>query len=186
MYKTGKVTRRPDGAATTGLVEWIDLNVWLLDHYFIMAKSKRTDDGSTRYPISRRPIPLELLRVSGWSDPPERKSRGLRTVTGLVERNASDPYTHPPGGPGTDDRIVFPITITALGRNGGTVTLCVESDKARLEWKAKFEEAIGMQMARLEATRVFELSAMCDKHFGGDLEAINGVSHSPAASDAKR
>lgn len=190
LYKAGKVTRRPDGAASTGLVEWIDLNVWLLDHYFIMAKSgKRGDDQTTRYTISRKPVPLELLRVTGWTDAPERKGRGLKTVTGLVERNASDPYTHPPGGHGNDDRIVFPITITGLGKYGGTVTLCVESDRVRLEWKAKFEEAIGMRMARLEATRVFELSAMCDQTFGGAGSAattgtdttVHGVSLLPCS-----
>lgn len=169
------MVRKPDGGTT--LSEWTELNVMLFDHYFVMTKMKRIDDTNVRYHTWRTPIVLELIRVTGFNEPSERKSRGLRNITGTLgqnsglERGNSDPYSHPQ--PSTvagnaapqDDRSLFPITIHSLGRYAYSVTLYVDSERSRQTWKTKFEEAIGMRMQILDTYKVFDLHPMTDQTF---------------------
>ncbi|OAW00133.1 hypothetical protein PTTG_08077 [Puccinia triticina 1-1 BBBD Race 1] len=174
---SGKMLRKPEGG--TGLSEWSELHVMLFDHYFLMTKIKRQDEYNQRYHLSRPPVMLELMRVTGFNDPCERKSRGLRTITGTLgsngglERGNSDPYSGSPvgagGGPGgavaADDRWLFPITVQSLGRNSYSCTMYVDSERLRLVWKAKFEEAIGLRLQILDSYKVFDLYPMTDQTF---------------------
>ncbi|KAA1112697.1 hypothetical protein PGT21_006695 [Puccinia graminis f. sp. tritici] len=174
---SGKMLRKPEGG--TGLSEWSELQVMLFDHYFLMTKVKRLDEHNQRYHLSRPPVMLELMRVTGFNDPCERKSRGLRTITGTLgsngglERGNSDPYSASPVGPGgsaagtpaADDRWLFPITVQSLGRNSYSSTMYVDSERLRLVWKAKFEEAIGLRLQILDSFKVFDLYPMTDQTF---------------------
>ncbi|KAI7943871.1 hypothetical protein MJO28_011399 [Puccinia striiformis f. sp. tritici] len=101
----GKMLRKPEGGAA-GLSEWSEQHVILFDNYFIMSKVKRIDENNQRYHLTRPPVMLELMRVTGFNDPCERRARGLRTITGTLannlERGNSDPYTSnssPSNGP---------------------------------------------------------------------------------------
>lgn len=179
LIYSGKVVRKPEGS--TGLSEWTELNVMLFDHYFLMTKMKRVDDTNVRYQIWRQPIMLELLRVSGFNEPYERKSRGLRNIAGNLgggggssqglERGNSDPtgnhqVNYATMNPNQDDRtLLFPFTIHSLGRQSYSMVFYLESERLRQTWKSKFEEAIGMRNQILETFKVFDLHPMTDQTF---------------------
>ena len=59
-----------------------------------------------------------------------------------------------------DARAVYPCTIHHNGRLGGSYTLYTETSQARLEWKAKLEEAIGLRKAVQESNKVFEVGTL--------------------------
>ncbi|PLW29207.1 hypothetical protein PCASD_14619 [Puccinia coronata f. sp. avenae] len=187
---SGKMLRKPEGG--TGLSEWPELHAMLFDHYFLLTKVKRIDEHTHRYHLARPPVMLELMRVTGFNDPCERKSRGLRTITGTLgsngglERGNSDPYssssasggaTGGAGGPLASDSL-FPITIQSLGRNSYSSTMYVETDGLRLSWKTKFEEAIGLRMQILDSFKVFDLYPMTDQTFAASGSV---ASHSSGA-----
>lgn len=184
---SGKMLRKPEGG--TGLSEWPELHAMLFDHYFLLTKVKRIDEHTHRYHLARPPVMLELMRVTGFNDPCERKSRGLRTITGTLgsngglERGNSDPYSSSPAsgsapggssGPPAPDAL-YPITIQSLGRNSYSSTMYVETDALRLSWKVKFEEAIGLRMQILDSFKVFDLYPMTDQTFA----ASGGVAYQP-------
>jgi len=184
---SGKMLRKPEGG--TGLSEWPELHAMLFDHYFLLTKVKRIDEQTHRYHLARPPVMLELMRVTGFNDPCERKSRGLRTITGTLgsngglERGNSDPYSSSPAsgsapggssGPPAPDAL-YPITIQSLGRNSYSSTMYVETDALRLSWKAKFEEAIGLRMQILDSFKVFDLYPMTDQTFA----ASGSVAYQP-------
>ena len=76
-----------------------------------------------------------------------------------------------------DARAVFPCTIHHNGRLGGLYTLYAESAQARLEWKAKLEEAIGLRKVVQESNKVFEVETLSlDTFFAPTLMANAGPS----------
>jgi hypothetical protein len=81
---------------------------------------------------------------------------------------------HTEGGPSpgsgvpdsaSDSRLVYPCTIHYNGRLGGLYTLYTESQQARLEWKQKLDEAIGLRKVVQESNKVFELEALSTDTF---------------------
>ncbi|KAH9810846.1 CNH domain-containing protein [Melampsora americana] len=203
LVYSGKVVRKPEGS--TGLSEWTELNVMLFDHYFLMTKMKKVDDTNVRYQIWRQPIMLELLRVSGFNEPYERKSRGLRNITGTLggggggssqglERGNSDPtgnhqVNYASMNSNQDDRtLLFPFTIHSLGRQSYSVVFYLESERLRQSWKAKFEEAIGMRNQILETFKVFDLHPMTDQtfaaahHSGSNSNSLTGPNQNGSGS----
>ncbi|RKP33382.1 CNH domain-containing protein, partial [Dimargaris cristalligena] len=104
-------------------VETTEINCFLLDHMFFMAKRKKgKENGSIEYKIFKRPIPLELLTVNC----PDEQSE----VNGTVGAGAS-PAT-PTASSGAAGG--FPIILTHLGRRGGTHTFYASSFAERREW----------------------------------------------------
>lgn len=59
-----------------------------------------------------------------------------------------------------DSRAVYPCTIHHNGRMGGLNTFYAETSAARLEWKAKLEEAIGLRKVVQESNKVFEIETL--------------------------
>jgi len=59
-----------------------------------------------------------------------------------------------------DSRAVYPCTIHHNGRMGGLNTVYAETSVARLEWKAKLEEAIGLRKVVQESNKVFEIETL--------------------------
>ncbi|WAQ87976.1 hypothetical protein PtA15_9A101 [Puccinia triticina] len=89
IYSSGKMLRKKDGGS--GLGEWSEVFVVLFDHYFVMLKEKK-DDGQARprYHIVEQPIRTEFLKLSGLTQPPEKRSRRLKNLTdGLRGHNAT-------------------------------------------------------------------------------------------------
>jgi len=59
-----------------------------------------------------------------------------------------------------DPRAVYPCTIHHNGRLGGLYTLYAQTAQARLEWKVKLEEAIGLRKVVQESNKVFEVETL--------------------------
>ncbi|KAH8924026.1 Dbl-like domain-containing protein [Atractiella rhizophila] len=161
LFHRGTLLRKPDGA----LGDWTELHVILFDNYFVMTKPREQRDGKTKFYVSRRAIPLELLQPLNFSESASVRTAGLRGVipgssTTGTERNPSDPY------PGNEDKSVYPLTFRYLGRHGEVFTLHADTKDARAEWQKKVQEAIAFRQEMLDASKVFTLYAMSDKTFG--------------------
>ncbi|KAI0292306.1 Dbl-like domain-containing protein [Russula brevipes] len=141
LIYTGKLLRQPD----TG-----ELFVLLFDNYFVMTKPKEKD-GVTKYHVNRRPIPLDLLTLANFTDPPTQRGTGYYVALGVEIRlmhNQTPRY--PEAVP--DARVVHPCTILHAGRLGGLYTVYADSSQARAEWKDKLQEAIGLRKVVQEST----------------------------------
>ncbi|KAL5513096.1 TUS1 [Sanghuangporus vaninii] len=165
LIYTGKLLRQPDtGFEWSG---WTELFVLLFDNYLVMTKPKEKD-GITKYHVNRRPIPLDLLNLVNFTDPPTQRSKGI--LGGLRGGDRS-------GGPGqevivangtpseNDARWVFPCTIHHNGRLGGLWTVYAETAQARSEWKQKLDEALVLRKVVTDANKVFEIETLSSETF---------------------
>jgi len=118
LIHTGKLLQQRETGF--GWNRWTELFILLFDNYFVMTKPKERD-GVKKYQVYQQPIPLGSLTLASFTDPPVQC--GSRLL------------------PFGRTKTVYPCTISD-SRLGGLHTLFAESPEARLEWKAKFEEAI--------------------------------------------
>ncbi|ESK85040.1 signal transducer [Moniliophthora roreri MCA 2997] len=181
LIHTGKLLRQPEG----GLNGWSELFVLLFDNYLVMTKA-REKDGVTKFYVNRRPIPLDLLTLVNFTDPPTQRGAGLlRNLRGERHNtsNNTDLNTlRPPDNTLTtvmsntsgvstnastlnDARSVFPCTIHHNGRMGGAYILYAESAQVRAEWKNKLEEAMGLRRVVQESNKVFEIETLSTDTF---------------------
>ncbi|KAL4062545.1 CNH domain-containing protein [Scleroderma citrinum] len=176
LIHAGKVLRQPDtGFEWSG---WTELFVLLFDNYLVLTKPKEKD-GVTKYHVNRRPIPLDLLNLASFSDPPTQRSTSILRL-GLGGNKHTDdrggPSTPGSGAPDSagDSRLVYPCTIHYSGRLGGLYTLFTESQQGRAEWKQKLEEALGLRKVVQESNKVFEMEPLStDTFFVPTLSASN-------------
>ncbi|KAF8141438.1 CNH domain-containing protein [Boletus edulis] len=165
LVHAGKLLRQPEtGFEWNG---WTELFVLLFDNYLVLTKTKEKD-GVTKYYVNRRPIPLDLLNLTSFLDPPTQRSTGiLRLGLGNRHGDSAAPATPGSGMPdsATDSRLVYPCTIHYSGRLGGLYTLFTESPQARVEWKQKLEEAIGLRKVVQESNKVFEMEPLSTDTF---------------------
>ncbi|KAG2345927.1 Dbl homology domain-containing protein [Suillus weaverae] len=165
LIHAGKLLRQPDtGFEWNG---WTELFVLLFDNYLVMTKTKEKD-GLTKYNVNRRPIPLDLLTLASFTDPPTQRSTSiLRLGLGGGNRHVEGGPTPGGGAPDTanDSRLVYPCTIHYNGRLGGLHTLFTESQQARAELKQKLDEAIGLRKVVQESNKVFELEPLSTDTF---------------------
>ncbi|KAJ3915019.1 CNH domain-containing protein [Lentinula edodes] len=149
LIHTGRLLRQPDGGLEWS--GWSELFVLLFDNYLVMTKARAKDD-ITKYFVNRRPIPLDLLTLVNFTDPPTQRGAGLlRNLRGDTSR--------------TDSRSVYPCTIHHNGRMGGNYILYAESASARSEWKEKLEEAVGLRKVVQESNKVFEIETLSSDTF---------------------
>ncbi|KAJ7282099.1 Dbl domain-containing protein [Mycena rebaudengoi] len=147
LIHAGKLLRQPDGSLEWS--GWSELFVVLFDNYVVMTKPKERD-GITKYHVNRRPIPLDLLTLVNFTDPPTQRGAGL------LRQSARGQHHHSAG----DARAVYPWTIHHNGRLGGPYILYSESAQSRTEWKQKLEEAIGIRKVVQESNKVFEVETL--------------------------
>ncbi|KAH9957981.1 Dbl-like domain-containing protein [Lactifluus volemus] len=162
LIYTGKLLRQPDtGFEWSG---WSELFVLLFDNYLVMTKLKEKD-GITKYHVNRRPIPLDLLTLANFTDPPTQRGIGLLRGFGGGKDAAqvNTPGVNPE--PVTDSRAVYPCTILHTGRLGGLYTVYAESTQARSDWKEKLQEAIGLRKVVQESNKVFEVETLSSDTF---------------------
>lgn len=119
----------------------------------------------------KQPIPLDLLTLTSFSDPPTQRTagllRGLRGGGG-GSAHAESPYSASPNadpGNSADSRAVYPCTIHHNGRVGGLYVLYAETAAIRSEWKSKLEEAIGLRRVVQESNKVFETEVLSSETF---------------------
>ncbi|KAI9621530.1 hypothetical protein KEM48_007663 [Puccinia striiformis f. sp. tritici PST-130] len=90
IYSSGQMLRKKDGGS--GLGEWSEVFVVLFDHYFVMLKEKKEDGHPRpRYHIVEQPIRTEFLKISGLTQPPEKRSRRLKTITDGLRGHGATP-----------------------------------------------------------------------------------------------
>ncbi|KAJ7308583.1 Dbl-like domain-containing protein [Mycena albidolilacea] len=157
LIHAGKLLRQPESGRT-----WNEVYVLLFDNYLVMTKPKEKE-GITKYSVVRRPIPLDLLTLVNFTDPPAQRSTGLlRNLRG--ERNVGGESGSVAEGP-ADSRSIFPCTIHHNARAGGSHILYAESAQARAEWQQKLEEALGLRRVVQESNKVFELEMLSTDTF---------------------
>ncbi|THG98759.1 hypothetical protein EW026_g3491 [Hermanssonia centrifuga] len=162
LIHTGKLLRQPDsGFEWSG---WTELFVLLFDNYLVMTKPKERD-GITKYQVYRRPIPLDLLTLANFTDPPVQRNTGILRPRLRGGEKHDQPSPNPAGSSAspetaTDARAVYPCTIHHNGRLGGLWTIFADSSQARNEWKQKLEEAIGLRKVVQESNKVFEVETL--------------------------
>jgi len=183
LIHTGKLLRQPDGGFEWS--GWTELFVLLFDNYLVMTKAKEKENGM-KYQVYRRPIPLDLLTLATFTDPPTQRNagilrRGNRGTTDKHDQNSPYPSaaSNSPDT-ATDSRAVYPCTIHHNGRLGGLWTLFADTAQARNEWKQKLEEAIGLRKVVQESNKVFEVETLSADTFlvpslltGGTTQAWN-------------
>lgn len=160
LIHTGKLLRQPEnGFDITG--GWSELFVLLFDNYLVMTK-QREKDGVIKYHVNRRPIPLDLLSLLSFNDPPSQRSTGLlRPRARTVQSIAGDPNAAAGSANDVNDnRYVYPLQIHHNGRSGGVHTFFTETAQARQEWKMKLEEARGLRSVVQESNKVFEIETL--------------------------
>ena len=113
-----------------------------------------------------KPIPLDLLTLANFTDPPTQRGTGLLRGFG-GSNNKNDAQANTPLTPetATDSRVVHPCTILHTGRLGGLYTVYAESAQARSEWKDKLQEAIGLRKVVQESNKVFEVETLSSDTF---------------------
>ncbi|KAG8896511.1 hypothetical protein FRB99_008857 [Tulasnella sp. 403] len=167
LVHTGRLLRQPD--SNLDISGWSELFVILFDNYLVMTKPKEKD-GVTKYYANKRPIPLELLSLVGFTEVPQHRSvgifRGLRREGGGGGANERNDANAQNGGSGSDDsKTVWPCSIHHTGRVGGLYQLFAESAQIRAEWKQKLEEAIAMRTIVQESNKVFEIRNLSENTF---------------------
>ncbi|KAG8878034.1 hypothetical protein FRB97_002821 [Tulasnella sp. 331] len=167
LVHTGRLLRQPDGSLDMG--GWSELFVLLFDNYLVMTKPKERD-GVTKYYVNKRPIPLELLSLVGFTEVPQQRSaglfRGLRSTGGRDPGGggANEPMSQNSVSEG-DSRTVYPCSIHHAGRVGGLYHLFAETLQIRSEWKQKLEEAISLRSIVQESNKVFEMRNLSEDTF---------------------
>ena len=150
----------------------------------VLTKPKEKD-GLTKYHVNRRvrfiillyasaltdpiykPIPLDLLTLANFTDPPTQRGTGLLRGFGGGNKGDNSQANTPGMSPesATDSRVVHPCTILHTGRLGGLYTVYAESAQARSEWKDKLQEAIGLRKVVQESNKVFEVETLSSDTF---------------------
>ncbi|KAJ7483152.1 CNH domain-containing protein [Mycena latifolia] len=159
LIYAGKLLRQPESGRT-----WNELYVLLFDNYLVMTKPKEKD-GVTKYNVVKRPIPLDLLTLVNFTDPPTQRGTGLlRNLRGDRITGGGGENGGAPDAPG-DARSVYPCTLHHNARVGGSHILYAESAQARADWKQKLEEAIGLRHVVQESNKVFEIEMLSTDTF---------------------
>ncbi|WVN89138.1 uncharacterized protein L203_104354 [Cryptococcus depauperatus CBS 7841] len=163
LIHKGRVYRQPEGSIGGG---WTELIVLLFDHYLVLTKEERAsrssrsskkDHRKVQYIINRRPIPLELLTLGNFGDPPRQ-----RTTNRLFGSTS-----HEPSADGQSDTSkLYPFTISFIGGQeqgqfgGGSYVLWADSYVAREEWKERLQHAKVLRSEVDDAGKVFELNPL--------------------------
>lgn len=165
LIHSGKLLRQPDSGLEWN---WSELFVLLFDNYLVLTKVKESkgEGGAVKYTVNRRPIPLDLLNLVSFTDPPTQRGAGLlRNLRSEKAGPGEAPVSNPNISPETDARAVYPLTLLHNGRMGGTCVLYAESAQIRSEWQQKLEHAIGLRKVVQESNKAFEVETLSSETF---------------------
>jgi len=98
-----------------------------------------------------QPIPLELLTLGSFHDPPQSRRVGLlRTFRSERHESSTTPASD------SESRTVYPFTFSFMGSGqlGGQYTLWADSEASRKEWQQKLLHAKALRSADIEANKV--------------------------------
>lgn len=159
LVHEGRVYRRPDFTE----LDWTELQAVLFDNYFAVTKLKAKTDGAggmvapgedsssgATFVLAKRPIPVEMLEMSGFNEPSASFSLGLNALHLRSDR---------------ESRSLWPFTIHHLGGKLEPLTLYATSKQRRTEWHNRLEEAKAMRKAVIDANQAFRTINVCDSAF---------------------
>ncbi|CAH7686884.1 CNH domain-domain-containing protein [Phakopsora pachyrhizi] len=154
-----------------------ELQVFLFDHAVLMVKHKQSSK-SDNLKVYRKPIPLELLTITGILSPedpspgankgsvPGRRSLMTRTSTG--NKSGSSTNSGSPSGTNATNpassKAGFPITWNHLGRKGYSIVLWAPTWQSRQKWLDKIEARQAEIRGR---NTIFEMVSLNEGFFVG-------------------
>ncbi|KAJ3569204.1 hypothetical protein NP233_g5203 [Leucocoprinus birnbaumii] len=160
LVHSGKLWRQPDnGFEWSG---WSEMFVLLFDNYLVVTKPLKEKDGVIKYNVHKRPIPLDLLTLVNFTDPPTQRGAGLlRGLRGGKKADKNEALGSS-ASPDTeiDSRFVYPMTLHHSGRAGGPFMMYAKTSQSRSEWQQKFAYALAMHKAVQESNKVFEIEIL--------------------------
>ncbi|GAA5841736.1 hypothetical protein JCM11251_007070 [Rhodosporidiobolus azoricus] len=207
FFRAERVYRRPEGSGFTD--QFQEQHLVLFDNYLVLTKAPREDrEGRTKYPINRRPVPLDLvqLKTSSFSEPPVPRSSGFHLRSNRSAGTGGGSYPGAPLTPvntytgGADlsstgtgatfassnvtasGPLVYPITFYQLGRFDGLVHFYVDTPAARAAWEVALKEAISLRLQRSELSRVVRLEPLADTTFGTTSLSVGSLVTSSGAA----
>lgn len=133
-----------------------------------MLTKQREKDGVMKYNVYKRPIPLDLVTLVNFTDPPTQRNAGLLRGLRGGERNEPPAFSASPDT-STDSKFVFSMTLHHNGRAGGTYILYAETSQSRSEWQAKLNHALAMHKAVQDSNKVFEVETLSADTFSMPL-----------------
>ncbi|KAG8687195.1 hypothetical protein FRC09_013647, partial [Ceratobasidium sp. 395] len=77
LYHFGKLYRQPEGGLDFS--KWTEVFVLVFDNYLVITKP-RSKDGVTKYHVNRRPIPVDLMSLVGFTDQPQQRPTRLFSI----------------------------------------------------------------------------------------------------------
>lgn len=152
-----------------------ELQVYLFDHALLMVKHKHSSK-SDQLKVYRKPIPLELLTITGVAnqdDPSSgnrsaasnKKSLMTRTSGSDKAKNATASLNANGVVPNqTQSKTGFSMTFTQLGRKGYSIVLWAPTAQSRQKWLDKIE---ARQAQIREQNSIFEMISINDGFFVG-------------------
>lgn len=135
IYEGSLVTRGWTGAKE-------EILVFLFDHALLLVRPVKID----QYKVLRKPIPLELLRLSTIEEPASNNLVRTGGKPSGIKPKVDSPYTRSHSGTGhasTDSmawplpaasKNGFPLTFTYLGRTGYSITLWTSTMFTQKKW----------------------------------------------------
>ncbi|TFY56269.1 hypothetical protein EVG20_g8996 [Dentipellis fragilis] len=130
---------------------WNELFLVLTDNHMLLAEPKQEGD-TTKHALVTRPILLDLLVLSNFSDSPTRRITSYFNILKHTGVKSS-----PPASPLSDALLVYPFTIGSASGRQGDYTLYVETAQAREDWKNQLEAALRRRELSQASSRAFEL-----------------------------
>ncbi|WBW75464.1 RhoGEF for Rho1, Rgf3 [Schizosaccharomyces osmophilus] len=187
-------------------LDWIEIHIFLLDNYLIMAKARRDKRAnSMKYLVSKRPIPMDLLvlnpLIEEWNS---RSSNFLGTLTSnfpydgttnarskrksRLNLDTRNDYNSDKINEGTLNNLTpekphfYPFTVRHLGGFSSTYTLYTESAQLRKLWMDKINFARKRHAQKMHRKIPFTLQIVTDVSFQYPPADISGTLDSPSRS----
>ncbi|KAA1475478.1 hypothetical protein DENSPDRAFT_842260 [Dentipellis sp. KUC8613] len=131
---------------------WNELFLVLTNNHLLIAEPKQEGD-TTRHSLITRPILLDLLVLSNFTDSPTK--RILAGYFNILKHTGVK--QSPPASPLQDALSVYPFTIGSASGRQGDYTLYVETAQVREDWKHQLEAALRRRELEQASSRAFEI-----------------------------
>lgn len=168
----GQLKKRGGGGSDSA-----ELQVYLFDHALLMVKQKYSHK-TEQLKVYRKPIPLELLTITGLVNQQPTNHQDSNQSTSLTKKSLMNRASVTGGGGSKSsnhssitnvmtvkDKAGYPITINHLGRKGYSIVLWAPSFQSRSKWLEKIE---ARQIELRNRSTVFEMVALNEGFFVGN------------------
>ncbi|KAG8875263.1 hypothetical protein FRB97_005316 [Tulasnella sp. 331] len=145
---------------TAGDSSCSEVLVLVLDNFIIVTEPRGEEDGTTKFYVRARPIPIELVILEGLSQ--EGQLRSLTPATNPGRRRSYDRRS-------SQSEMLYPFTVRRLGEMGSALRFFTASTELRSVWGQKLQEAISTRHFARESQKAFEVRSLCEDTFSAPL-----------------